>query len=121
MKGKEQNNDKWIRSYKKALESSRDNIERPLEEGNIDLNHRPVLKNSDGSISTVRSMSFNEDGKEVLVPTIAKNKNGAYQMSDKEAIDHYHKTGEHLGKFNTVDGANKYAEWLHRQQARKYK
>ena len=120
MKGKEQSNDKWIQSYKKTLNSSRKTAERPIEQGNIDLNNRPVYRNNDGSISTVRSMSINEDGKEVLIPTIGKNEKGAYQMSDNEAIDHYHKTGEHLGKFNTVDGANAYAEWLHNDQAKKY-
>jgi len=102
------------------LNSSRRNIETPSEYGNIDLNNRPIYRQPDGSISTVRSMGINEDGKEVLIPTIGRNENGAYQMSDDEAIDHYHRTGEHLGKFNTVEGANQYAEWLHNQQEKQY-
>ena len=84
--------------------------------GNIDLTKRPVVKNDDGSISTVRSMSFNEDGKEILVPTVVNGR----VVSDQEAIDHYHKTGEYLGKFNTVDEANAYAENLHNQQEKLY-
>lgn len=85
-------------------------------QGNIDLNNRPVVENEDGSISTVRSMSFNEDGQEVLIPTVV---NGEI-VSDEEAIQHYYDTGEYLGKFNTVEEADRYAEQLHEQQERLY-
>ena len=84
--------------------------------GNIDLNNRPVVENEDGSISTIRSISFEEDGKEVLIPTVIDGK----IVSDKEAIEHYHQTGEHLGKFNSVEEANTYAEQLHNQQEELY-
>lgn len=85
--------------------------------GNIDLTNRPQYKNEDGSISTVRSMSFNEDGKEILVPTIDYDQYGnPVQLTDEQAIDRYHRTGEYLGKFNTVKEADEYAENLHRQQ-----
>lgn len=85
--------------------------------GNIDLTNRPQYKNEDGSVSTVRSMSFNEDGKEILVPTIDYDQYGnPVLLSDEEAIDRYHRTGEYLGKFDTVKQANEYAENLHRQQ-----
>lgn len=86
--------------------------------GNIDLNNRPVVKNSDGSISTVRSMSFYDDNerKEILVPTVVNGK----IVSDDEAINHYYNTGEYLGKFDTVDEANTYAERLHQQQEKYY-
>ncbi len=81
--------------------------------GNIDLNNRKVAINEDGSISTVRSMSFqDEDGKEVLIPTVVDGK----IVSDDEAIQHYYNTGEYLGKFDTVEEAEQYAEQLHKQQ-----
>ena len=85
--------------------------------GNIDLNNRPVVYNKDGSISTVRSISIGEDGKEILIPTVV---NGRI-VSDEEAIEHYHNTGEYLGKFNTTQEANAYAENLHKEQEEYYK
>jgi hypothetical protein len=89
--------------------------------GNIDLYNRPQLINPDGSVSTVSGMSFGEDGLEILVPTIAYDSQGRpYRMSDQEAIDRYHQTGEYLGKFNSVREANEYAELLHQQQEQLY-
>lgn len=84
--------------------------------GNIDLNNRKVVKNADGSISTERSFSVNIDGKETLLPRVINGK----IVSEDEAIDHYYKTGEHLGRFNTVEEAEAYAEALHRRQEKKY-
>lgn len=91
--------------------------------GNIDLFNRPQYQNLDGSVSTVRSMSFNDGRGEILVPTVAYNpQNGKpYVMSDDEAITRYYNTGEYLGKFKTVDEANDYAERLHRQQEAIYR
>ena len=88
-----------------------------LVPGNIDLTKRPVVQNSDGSISTVRSMGFNDGQHEVLIPTVHP---GGYIMSDDEAIDHYFKTGQHLGKFATPEASNTYAEQLHNDQADMY-
>lgn len=87
-----------------------------IEPGNIDLTKRPVVTNKDGSISTVRSMSFEEDGMQILIPTVVGNK----VVSDKAAIDHYHKTGEHLGMFSSVKAANAYAKKLHEEQDKMY-
>lgn len=88
-----------------------------VEKGNIDLTKRPVVKNPDGSISTVRSMSVNFDGQEVLIPTVSPK---GTIMTDKEAIQEFLKTGKHLGKFETPEAASKYAEELHNQQAEMY-
>lgn len=86
-------------------------------QGNIDLYARPQVKNPDGSISTVRSMSFNDGNNEVVIPTVSDD---GRIMSDNEAIDNYYNTGKYLGKFNTVDEANKYAQKLHNSQQRYY-
>jgi len=89
--------------------------------GNIDLYARPQYRYPDGTVATVESMSFNEDGKEVLIPTIAFDKNGrAVRLTDKQAIQRYYDTGEYLGKFNSVKEADKYAEKLHLQQEELY-
>jgi len=85
--------------------------------GNIDLDNRPVVKNPDGSISTVRSISVNIDGKEVLLPTIDDS---GRTLTTEEAVDLYRKTGKHLGMFQTPEEATSYAKWLHEDQARKY-
>lgn len=85
--------------------------------GNIDLYSRPQVKMPNGSIATVKSMSFNDGSKEILIPTVSDD---GKIMTDDEAIDNYYKTGKYLGKFNTVDEANKYAEQLHNEQDRYY-
>ena len=90
--------------------------------GNIDLYNRPQFVNPDGSVSTVRSMSFNDGTGEILVPTVGVHPQTGkpYIMSDDEAINRYYNTGEYLGKFNSVDDANNYALRLHYQQSKLY-
>lgn len=82
--------------------------------GNIDIYNRPIVMNPDGKISTVRSMSFEDDyGKQVVIPTVSDD--GRF-LSRDEAIELYYRTGKHLGKLDTVDEAIEYAEQLHLQQ-----
>jgi len=85
--------------------------------GNIDLTSRPVVRNPDGSISTVRSISANFDGNEVLIPTVSDD---GKILSDDDAIAAYQRTGRNLGVFDTPENATAYAESLHNQQADMY-
>lgn len=84
-----------------------------VEAGNINLADRPVVRNPDGSISTVKTISIEEDGAEVLIPTISDE---GEALSEDDAIALYRKTGRHFGRFATIDAANRYAEQLHNQQ-----
>lgn len=84
--------------------------------GNIDIMNRPVARNADGSISTVRSISIGTDQGETLIPTVI----GGKVVSNEEAIQHYQQTGENLGTFKSIDEANAYADKLHQQQAAVY-
>lgn len=88
-----------------------------LEQGNLDLLSRPVVKNPDGSISTVKSMSIGEDGKEVLIPMISRS--GA-SLTPEGAVALYRMTGQHLGKFQDPNAADAYAQALHEQQMKFY-
>lgn len=84
--------------------------------GNIDLAHRPIVHNPDGTISTVRSASFGLGGHEVLLPTVV----GGRVVTPAESLLAYRRTGQHLGIFATPAAANAYAERLHQEQARAY-
>jgi hypothetical protein len=90
----------------------------PGYSGNIDLAKRPVVHNSDGSISTVKSSSFNIDGKEVLLPTISPE---GKVLSNQEAVQLYRRTGQHLGRFNTIQEADIAAQRIHLQQEKFYR
>lgn len=85
-----------------------------MEKGNIDLFTRKPSIQDDGSISTVRSLSFNDgNGYEILIPTISPD---GKDLTEDEAVSLYYKTGRHLGKFSSSDSATEYAETLHKQQ-----
>lgn len=83
--------------------------------GNIDLSTRPPVVNPDGTVSTVRSIGVNIDGKETLIPTVVNGR----VVSNDEAIEHYRQTGEHLGQYRTVRAADRAAERIHKQEARR--
>lgn len=96
-----------------------------VEPGNLPIDNRPTIQNADGTHSSEYSVSFNQDGKEVLVPTVVGGRfltpdgtkppegSPAEQTMFREAWKHYLQTGQHLGKFDSIDAANAYADVLH--------
>lgn len=73
------------------------------------------VKNDDGSISTVRTMSVNFGSGEVLIPTVHPD---GYVMSDDEAIERYKETGEHFGIFDSPEEATMYGKALSKSHRR---
>jgi hypothetical protein len=84
--------------------------------GNLNLNDRPIVRNPDGSISTVRTISIGVGGRELLIPTVVNGR----VVSNNAAIQHYRRTGENLGAFRSPAAADLYSLLLHRMQARAY-
>lgn len=88
--------------------------------GNIDLYNRPVVLNDDGSISTVRSMFFEDDisGKQVVVPTVADD---GTILTPREAIQNYYNTGKYLAIFDKKEEAEAFSLDLHNEQDKIYR
>lgn len=90
----------------------------PIEPGNIDLSTRPQHVNPDGTVSTVLTKSYNFDGREVLLPTIADD---GTPLNDQQAIAQYRQTGKHLGVYSNPASADAYGKIIHNQQASQLK
>lgn len=104
---------------KSGRKSTADKAERTgiIEDSNISLSRRKPVKTKEGN-ATVRSMSFSDrKGVEILIPTVV---NGRI-VSDDKAIEHYYKTGKHLGKYTTPKAANKAAQRIHEAEATRIK
>ena len=88
-----------------------------VEPGNIDLNRRKPYVGPFGEVSTVRSMSVGFGRTEFLIPTITED---GRVMTEREAIDTFVRTRQHLGAFRSVKAANEYARKLHDAQGKQY-
>ena len=84
--------------------------------GNINLKIKKPIKNKDGSISTVRTIGIEADGMHVNIPTVINGK----VVSNKEAVDHYRKSGKHLGKYKTRKERDEAAKQLSIDQGKRY-
>ena len=86
-------------------------IIRPEVEGNIQLEHLPKVWKDNGEYEILKTITSEIDGKTVLLPTIINGK----EVTNKKAIEHYKKTGEHLGVFKTREEADTYDEQMHQR------
>ena len=73
-----------------------------------------IVKNSDGTTSTVRTIGIEVDGKNYVIPTVSKD---GRIMSNEEAVKHFKETGEHFGAYKTRKEADQAAEELHKSQS----
>jgi hypothetical protein len=91
--------------------------ERPagmVGRGNIDLSTRPTVDNGDGTISTVRSITIESDGRYILIPTVTDE---GQVVDDAAAVALFGETGRNLGAFDSEASASAYAATLHNDQA----
>jgi len=89
-----------------------------IKAGNLDPNKAvAVVNNPDGSMSTVRSASFNFGEGEVLIPTVHPD---GYIMTNEQAVQRYKETGLNFGTFATPEDATSYANALHNAHDKKF-
>ncbi len=78
--------------------------------GTLDLSNRPKVQLPGGGYQTVYTMTAGIDnGKTVLLPRIV---NGQL-LSEKDAMNHFRNTGEHMGMFHSQEAADSYDKKLH--------
>jgi len=89
-------------------------------DGNIDLNSRPAVQNPDGSYSTVDSITIEEDGTYVNIPTVVWLDGEWQHVDENTAKEYYKQTGQYLGRYSTLDEAVSKAKQLSQDQAALY-
>ena len=94
-----------------------------VAKGNIDLSKRKPVPMKNGEYATIRSISIpvsdqDPKGHQVIIPTVHPS---GKLLTDQEAIVEYLHTGAHLGIAKNIRDAEKYAQWLHLQEAKRIK
>lgn len=86
---------------------------------NTDVSKRKPFKNSDGSVSTVRSFSIGTDRGEVLLSGMKARRGQVYPQSQNEAIKDYKRTGKHLGVYKDPSYATEAGISLHNREQKR--
>lgn len=92
-----------------------------LTPGTLDPFKRPALQYPEDDDGSTSSVSFERDGKEILIPTTFEDTPGAgaRRHSVEQSIKHYDATGQHLGIFGSADAADAFAKSLDAEQQRR--
>jgi hypothetical protein len=80
---------------------------------NLDINRRPVIQNQDGSISTFRGTTVEQDGVHYVVPGMTDTQ----PLSLEQSKAQFQNTGQHFGGFASEDEAQAFAKALHEGNA----
>ena len=109
-------------AYKKYIQLMANKPKQFIYQGNIDLSTRPQVKNSDGTISTVRSMYYdigdNNNKEFIVIPTVS---NEGTIMQPEEAINYWNKRKQYLGRYKKEKEAQEASQKIHEQQAQYYR
>jgi hypothetical protein len=84
--------------------------------GTLDPASQPTVRNADGTVSTVRTIGIEVDGKHVLIPTVSPD---GKVLSDEQAIELFRSSGKHLGVFNSREESDAAGRALSQQEARR--
>lgn len=83
-----------------------------VEPGNIDVSQIRPVQNADGTVSTVQSITIEQDGTFYVIPSVIDGK----VVSNDEAVSAFDRTRKHLGGFATQQDADAFAEALHKSE-----
>jgi len=84
--------------------------------GTLDPASQPIVRNSDGTASTVRTIGIEVDGNHVLIPTVSPD---GTILTDEQAIDMFRSSGRHLGVFSSREESDAAGRSLSQQESRR--
>ena len=100
---------------KQLLGYTADMLERKITPPTLDVKKQPIIKNNDGTVSTVRSIGVGTNSGVVVLPTVDRKLNKI--VNPQTAINNYIKSGEHLGIYPNEKIANLAAQAISRNEA----
>ncbi len=78
---------------------------------------KTVIRNPDGSISTVRTVSWDSDGRYFVAPTIRLRRGKPVQLSEDEAIQEAMRSRDAM-PFNSREESDNFARALHNRHSK---
>jgi hypothetical protein len=118
---KDWDGERWL-SGDQELDDLTKPLDGQMEAPSFDFRAQPIVKNADGSVSTIRSFSIERDGREILLPSIAED-GRSFDVNTQEgrdaAVKEYESTGRHLGIYSGPDAATAAAERFHKLEERR--